>query len=223
MIEVPIYPKIPFYGKNTPFKQCIAYKKYDGTNLALHWNAEHGFQGIFTRRPRKIENDDPDFESAISIFKELEPELEKAFSLFPDASDIVVYSEYFGLRSAFGNHHPDDFMQVILLDAWVSSQGFLKPEDFAKKFSAFLLPKVVYRGKITGKFVENVKNNKLPYLLNEGVVCKGQDGSWMCKIKTQSWLSKLENSFSQRLPFGKTKSWLADDGIIRQLDDEISN
>lgn len=213
-MDFPIYPKIPWYDSSTPFKQCIAFEKYDGTNLALYWNSQDGFQGVYTRRPRKILADDVNFGPAIPIFQQLESTFLEIFSKFEGASDIVVYAEYFGPKSFAGNHYSDDLMQVILLDAWVSSLGFLKPDDFIRNFKGLPLPRIIYRGKITGKFSEEVKNNK--FNLNEGVVCKGLDGSWMCKIKTQAWLEKLKNSF-------QSESWTSNDGITRQIDEELFN
>ncbi len=75
------------------------------------------------------------------------------------------------------------------------------------------MPKIVYVGKITGKFVDDVKNNK--YKLNEGVVCKGVDKNneiWMCKIKTQSWLDRLQASFGQQ--------WSDADDVVREVNEE---
>ena len=45
------YPKIPG-SKNSPFKRCIAFEKYDGTNLHWVWEYELGWYGFGTRRDR---------------------------------------------------------------------------------------------------------------------------------------------------------------------------
>ena len=58
---------------------------------------------------------------------------------------------------------------------------------------------MVYRGRFTGKFAEDVRQGK--YGVKEGVVCKGgTDGSdlWMAKIKTNAYLQRLQEAFADR-------------------------
>ena len=45
------YPKIPD-SKNCPNEQCIAFEKYDGTNLHWVWEIELGWYAFGTRRHR---------------------------------------------------------------------------------------------------------------------------------------------------------------------------
>lgn len=88
-MNLPKYPKIEWYGKTTPFKPCIAFEKYDGSNLSWHWNRELGFQGFSTRR-RKFDAGDSDFGAAIPIFESYADELNKVFvkAPFTESSDI---------------------------------------------------------------------------------------------------------------------------------------
>lgn len=213
-MDLPKYPKIEWYSKSTPFKPCIAFEKYDGSNLSWHWNRELGFQDFFTRR-RKFDTSDPDFGVAIPIFESYSDELSKVFQQdpFTKSSDIVIYVEYFGNLSFGGIHSSQDSMKIMILDVWANNLGFLGPNEFLVAFRGLPIPKVIYKGKITGKFSEDVKLGNYP--VEEGVVCKGgKTGDvWMCKIKTQKWLDKLQKSFTE-------PRWTATDGIERDLDEE---
>jgi hypothetical protein len=43
------YPKIPG-SRNCPDGQCIAFEKYDGTNLYFDWERDFGWHAFGTRR-----------------------------------------------------------------------------------------------------------------------------------------------------------------------------
>lgn len=57
---------------------------------------------------------------------------------------------------------------------------------------------VVYEGKLTGKFAEDVRTGQ--YGATKGVVCKGGsgDGLWMVKIKTYAYMERLKQAFAGR-------------------------
>ena len=40
-----VYPKIPD-SKNCPHEQCVAFEKYDGTNLHWVWEVELGWYAL---------------------------------------------------------------------------------------------------------------------------------------------------------------------------------
>jgi hypothetical protein len=57
----------------------------------------------------------------------------------------------------------------------------------------------VYTGKLTGAFLEAVREGK--YGVAEGVVCKGGTGGrdvWMVKVKTYAYTERLKKSFGAR-------------------------
>jgi hypothetical protein len=45
------YPKMPG-SKNSPLEKCLAFEKYDGTNLHWVWEPEMGWYAFGTRRDR---------------------------------------------------------------------------------------------------------------------------------------------------------------------------
>jgi hypothetical protein len=71
-----VYPKIPESGE-APSGQCIAFEKYDGTNIHWVWDRTLGWYAFGTRRDRF----DLD-EKGISEFNAAHPGLEECSQVF---------------------------------------------------------------------------------------------------------------------------------------------
>ena len=71
----------------------------------------------------------------------------------------------------------------------------MPPETFVDDFGTLDIAQVIYTGRLTGKFINDVREGK--YNVAEGVVCKGiEDNShWMVKIKTNAYLERLKEAF----------------------------
>ncbi len=199
-----IYPKIPensnkFHGK------CIAFEKYDGTNMHWAWDAAEGWR-FGTRRTQFPLN-----RKGIADFTKEHPELAAAPHLFNDTfrdrltlftntyhywtRDFVFFTEFCGPNSFAGGHSEvdviDDTQELILFD--VSFDGkLLAPDKFLDMFQGYPIAQVIYTGKYNGQFAEDVRNGN--YNVNEGVVVKGiVDGEvFMTKVKTKDYLKRLE-------------------------------
>jgi hypothetical protein len=198
------YPKIPD-SKNCPMGRCIAFEKYDGTNLHWVWEVELGWYAFGTRRDR-FDLDDvgiAEFNSAHSgldkapeIFhRDFANPLEAIFRENPryDCSEITVFTEFFGSNSFAGMHKENDPKQLVLFDVQTDND-IIGPEQFIEDFSEVNIARVVYRGKLTGRFGDDVREGK--YNVAEGVVCKGSsDRLWMVKIKTYDYMKRLQNAF----------------------------
>jgi hypothetical protein len=200
------YPKIPG-SKNCPSDRCIAFEKYDGTNLHWVWEQELGWYGFGTRRDRfdldqqgiaDFNTAHPGLEDAPTIFQQqfAEP-LDNLFRSNSDynSPEITVFTEFFGANSFAGMHKPEDAKELILFDV-ERDRGIVPPEQFVQDFSSLPIAKVIYCGKLTGKFMEDVRTGK--YGVAEGVVCKGgdtPDNLWMVKIKTYAYMKKLQQAF----------------------------
>ncbi|MDZ8138299.1 MAG: RNA ligase family protein [Nostoc sp. DedQUE04] len=200
------YPKI-LGSKNYPSSCCIAFDKYDGTNLHWVWEVELGWYGFGTRRDRfdldergiaEFNAAHPGLEEASNLFQKLfATPLDKLFRENPayNSPEITVFTEFFGANSFAGMHKPEESKQLILFDV-ETNRGMIPPEQFVQDFSNLAIARVVYRGKLTGQFVEDVRAGK--YGLAEGVVCKGGSNSadlWMIKIKTNAYMKKLQQAF----------------------------
>lgn len=201
------YPKIGG-SKDAPFEQCVAFEKYDGTNMHWVWEKELGWYAFGTRRNRfdfdsmgvqKFAAEHRELKDAPRIFlDQLADPLISVFSSkdFYDSTEISVFAEFVGPNSFAGRHVENDEKKLVLFDVETSS-GFLGPKQFIGDFKSLEIARVVYEGRLTGRFINDVREGK--YNVTEGVVCKGGCGGqdlWMAKVKTNQYMEKLKNSFS---------------------------
>jgi hypothetical protein len=201
------YPKIPS-SRDAPGGRCIAFEKYDGTNLHWDWDREFGWITFGTRRDSfdlygsgldAFAAAHPGLEEAAQVFLRTHAApLEEIFRKHPayTAPRLTVFTEFLGPNSFAGMHKKDDPKQVMLFDVQ-TDRGIIGPEQLIADFSAIGIARVVYRGKLTGQFAEDVRCGK--YGVHEGVVCKGGSGGedlWMCKIKTYDYLERLKQAFA---------------------------
>lgn len=199
-MKIPLaYPKIPSPA-NCPLKKCIAFEKIDGSNLHYLWN--NGWVAFGTRRNRYNFNEKASFcndhpklaESILSFIEKLMPLLSDRLKEL-NIDKAIIFTEYAGEKSFAGQHiESDSSKHHTLIDVEVNGK-ITPPSDFISNFIGLPLPKVIYQGKYTGQFVEDVRNGKYP--VNEGVVVKGiVDGKvYMTKIKTNAYLQRLKEKF----------------------------
>jgi hypothetical protein len=202
------YPKMPG-SKSAPDGRCVAFEKLDGTNMHWTWDRDFGWHAFGTRRDEF--NLLPD---GIAAFHQAHPGLDDAAAIFlsdlAEPLEIVLrerfesdtakaFTEYLGPNSFAGAHAPGDPKELVLFDVWLDGFGFLGPKAFVEAFGHLNTPRVVYDGKLTGAFLEAVREGK--YGVAEGVVCKGGTGGddvWMLKVKTDAYLERLKASFGAR-------------------------
>ncbi len=204
------YPSIPGFSAQDAVKglPCIAFKKYDGSNLRFKWKPKKGFH-LFGTRSRLFDYRDPDFGCAIEIFiRKWAGEIEKVIAsnkLFRGIQEVTCFCEFFGPYSFAGQHDPkhpalncpnNDPKSLVLFDVNLHKKGFLFPRDFLKAFGHLPIAEVVYEGNLNQSFIQDVREGKYPVF--EGVVCKGinKKNLWMTKIKTLSYLEELKKRFS---------------------------
>jgi hypothetical protein len=207
-MKVPLqYPKIPS-SADCPLKQCIAFDKLDGTNIHIVWKNDKAVT-FGTRRDQF-----PLTESGEAEFCNAHPELGRIFdsnqiimtnlsrmirndNRYYDADELVLFFELYG-EGSFAGNHTAKIKTLYLIDAQINGR-ILTPKEFLADFWGFEanIPKVIYRGKYSGQFVEDVRNGK--YRVNEGVICKGEVGGkvYSCKIKTNEYMEKLKGRFQK--------------------------
>jgi hypothetical protein len=205
------YPKIfGSYEKPTWGEHCIAFNKIDGSNLRFEWNAKRGWYKYGTRR-RMFDHTDPEYGVAVDIFRNKYAQaVDKVLrDKYPKVTDAMAFAEFFGPYS-FGGKHEEEWLlakgllpadrtntpkDLILFDVNLFKRGFLDPETFIKHFSHVHIPEVVYQGRLTEEFAQDVRQGKYP--VTEGVVAKGGAGHhlWMRKIKTYDYLKKVRKVF----------------------------
>lgn len=200
------YPKMPG-SKNTPDARCIAFEKHDGTNLHWVWHRELGWYAYGTRRDRfdldergiaEFNEAHPGMTEAPVVFRETWAELlEKVFREHQAYScdEIVVFAEFLGPNSFAGMHKADDPKELVLFDVQIET-GIIGPQQFVDDFGHLPIAQVVYIGRLTGKFINDVRDGK--YAVAEGVVCKGGNVGdvWMVKVKTNAYMEKLKAAFA---------------------------
>lgn len=215
-----VYPKIPG-STNCPLKKCWAFEKLDGTNIHWCWNQKDKFYAFGTRRDRfpltaggekEFREAHPGLEEVVSsffddeVFLELDAHLMQVYGRHfyrlrspPIFSEVILFTEFWGEHSFAGQHQKEDVKQHYLIDVQVDGK-LLPPSQLISDFlgRADWLPKLVYNGKFTGAFLENVRKGK--YHVDEGVVIKGVvDGQiYMCKVKTDAYVKRLKTEFKDK-------------------------
>lgn len=190
----------------------MAFEKYDGTNLHWDWDRECGWHSFGTRRDEfvfsqvgfeEFAKNHAHLRESVEVFLSgVATDIEKVFNddaRYRPFNGFKVFTEFFGPNSFAGLHKTDDPKQLVLFDVLAVDFGMIGPEAFVRDFGHLPSARVVYRGKLTGKFCEDVRLGK--YGVNEGVVCKGGTGGsdlWMAKIKTYAYMEKLKAAFADK-------------------------
>ena len=197
------YPSIPKVLNDYIGLDCVAFRKYDGSNIRIEWAKKRGWYKWATRG-YLFDATDKNFGDTVDIFNKTHAELlEKVIrDNYPKADSAIVYMEYLGPHSFAGLHDPgvlqvdnNDPKELVLFDVNIHKRGFVSPLDFVSKFGHVRSAEVVYQGRLTEDFIKEVREGKYP--VNEGVVCKGGEGHklWTCKIKTWDYLKKIQKFF----------------------------
>ena len=110
---------------------------------------------------------------------------------------ILAYSQSFlSLTHFAGLHKQEDPKELVLFDV-ENHNGIVPPEQFVEDFGDLNIAQVIYQGKLTGKFVDDVRQGE--YNVDEGVVCKGiskaTNSLWMVKIKTYVYRENFKQAF----------------------------
>ena len=205
------YPKIPGSGA-APIGRCVAFDKLDGTNLHWCWERDFGWHAFGSRRDEfnltatgieQFNAAHPGLEETAPVFLATIAEpldaILREHASYPLFTSFKVFTEFVGPNSFAGAHKPGDPKQTFLFDVWAEGYGFVSPTQFVADFGHLPSPRVVYTGKLTGTFLEAVREGK--YGVAEGVVCKGGSGGgdmWMVKVKTYAYLARLKATFGTR-------------------------
>jgi len=201
-----IYPKIP-ENSNKFLTKCHAFEKLDGTNMHWVWALNEGWHLFGTRRTQFALT-----KEGIDDFTKTHPELANAPQIFNDKfrdkfttmlartktwclQKWTVFTEFHGPNSFAGGHDMQDArinaQTLTIIDIMINDE-MITPQQLVQDFSDFNIAKLVYTGKYSGQFAEDVRNGK--YGVNEGVVVKGVVDAqvFMTKVKTKDYLKRLE-------------------------------
>jgi len=205
------YPKIPG-SRNCPAGRCVAFEKYDGTNLHWDWDRDFGWHSFGTRRDEfnltplgaeEFARKHAHLAQCVEVFQAtLAEAVERVFrakAWYHEFQELKVFTEFLGPNSFAGLHQEGDPKELRLFDVWAEPYGMVGPKQFVTDFGHLPIARVLYEGKLTGQFVEDVRNGK--YGVAEGVICKGGAGGddvWMVKIKTRGYMERLKQAMADR-------------------------
>lgn len=198
------YPHIEYFNHGIMGAHVIAFDKLDGQNFRAEWSKNKGWYKFGTRT-NLIDNDSTQFEGVVSLFEnkygDALEEIFKKNKNYRNTKNFTVFCEYLGKNSFAGHHQSGDTKDVVLFDVApgdYTNHSFVEPKQFIKDFGGLHIPKIIYQGPLTEKFILSVREGE--YKVSEGVMCKGvlPDGSrqvWTVKIKTNAWLERLKFEF----------------------------
>ena len=190
------YPSIMGSAKAPLGKECIAFNKYDGSNLRWEWNPKKGWNKFGTRR-HLFDETDLQFREAIPIFlNEMADEIVlRTKEIVKNPQRITAFTEFFGPGSFAGSHVEGEPKELRLFDVFLFQKGYVKPKQFVQVYGDMKqAAEIIYEGNLTKQFVMDVKTGKFPVF--EGVICKGSDFS--IKIKTDEYFRQLRHKYPER-------------------------
>ena len=192
------YPNIPG-SKDAPLgKDCIAFVKYDGSNLRWEWQPKRGWCKSGTRHELFDLSTNELWAQAIPLFYEISDDIVTRIRNYSkhyrSIQRITAFTEFFGPSSFAGKHVLEEKKQLKLIDVYLYKVGMIPPRQFVEIFGdASYAAEVVYHGKLNASFIEDVKEAKYPGF--EGVVAKGED--FRVKIKTRLYFMQLQEVFGR--------------------------
>jgi len=192
------YPSIQGSAKAPLNKQCIAFYKYDGSNLRWEWNPKTGWDKFGTRK-HLFDASDLQFNQAIPIFLDTMADeiLYHTKQIVKNPHRITAFTEFFGPNSFAGSHVQEDPKELRLFDVFLFKKGFVPPKQFVQVYGSMdQAAEIVYEGSLNKKFIDDIRTGKGGYDVFEGVICKGSD--FMVKIKTDKYFERLRNKYPER-------------------------
>ena len=190
------YPSILGSAKSPLGKPCIAFVKYDGSNLRWEWSPKKGWNKFGTRH-QMFDASTPLFNQAIPIFmEELADELVyRTKQIVKNPERITAYTEFLGPSSFAGSHVENEKKELKLFDVFLFKKGFVPPKQFVEIYGSMpQSAEIVYQGNLNKQFVMDIRNGK--YDVFEGVIAKGSD--YMVKIKTAKYFELLRHKYQNR-------------------------
>ena len=192
------YPSIAGSKKAPLGNPCIAFYKYDGSNLRWEWSPKKGWHKFGTRT-ELFDWRHPLWGQAIPLFEKIKDEIVERVKQsewqLRGIQRITAFTEFLGPSSFAGVHKEDEPKELKLIDVYLFKRGMVTPKYFVETFGDLpYAAQVVYQGNLNKEFIEDVRNGKYPVW--EGVVAKGAD--FRVKIKTNAYLAKLREVYGAK-------------------------
>jgi hypothetical protein len=131
------YPSIDGSSKAPLGAPCIAFVKYDGSNLRWEWSPKQGWHKFGTRQ-QLFDKSTPLFSQAVPIF--LDTMADEIVRRVKDhdrsCQRITAFTEFFGANSFAGKHDETEPKELRLLDVFLFKKGFVAARQFVKMFGS---------------------------------------------------------------------------------------
>jgi hypothetical protein len=188
------YPSIPKLADEYIGRNCIVFKKYDGSQIRCEYSKKKGWHKFGTKR-RLFDKTDKDFGIAVDLFHNNFAEPINKILEDRKIDNAMAFLEFIGPNSFAGMHEANDPKELVLFDVNFHKKGIIGPKEFVEIFSHLRSAEVLYEGVLTEDLVKDIRESKYP--VDEGVICKGGSGHnlWQCKIKTWEYLKKIQKYF----------------------------
>ncbi len=190
------YPSIVGSAKAPLNKPCIAFYKYDGSNLRWEWSPKQGWHKFGTRR-HLFDKSDLQFSEAIPIFMGglVDEIVYRTKQIVRNPQRITAFTEFFGPGSFAGSHVSGEVKELRLFDVFLFQKGFVSPKQFVEVYGDMpQAAEIVYEGLLNKSFIMDIKKGK--YKVFEGVIAKGN--GFMVKIKTDEYFRQLRHKYPER-------------------------
>jgi len=187
------YPEIPGAKKAPLGEKCIAFYKYDGSNLRWEWSRKRGWHKFGTRT-ELFSPEHPLWGQAVPLWEQIADDVEKRVRSngFREIERITAFTEFFGASSFAGVHDEKEPKELKLIDVYLFKKGMVSPRWFLDTFEDTpYSAQVIYQGNLNIEFIRDVRSGKYPVW--EGVVAKGED--FRVKIKTEAYMLKLKEVY----------------------------
>ena len=190
------YPKILGSKASPVNKPCLAFVKYDGSNLRWEWSPKKGWNKFGTRH-QLFDASHSLYSQAIPIFLDQMADeiVYRTKQIAKNPERITAFTEFLGKSSFAGSHSEEETKELKLFDVFLFKKGFVPPEQFVEVYGSMpQAAEVIYRGMLDADFIKDVREGK--YDVVEGVIAKGTD--FTVKIKTYEYLEQLKKHFHNR-------------------------
>jgi len=188
------YPEMPGAKKAPLGEKCIAFYKYDGSNLRWEWSRKRGWHKFGTRT-ELFAPEHPLWGQAVPLFEAIGDDIAERVQSdkrFRSIERITAFTEFLGASSFAGTHDEKEPKELKLFDVYLFKQGIMSPRWFVDQFSdAPYAAQVIYEGNLNMEFIRGVRSGQYPVW--EGVVAKGED--FRIKIKTEAYMLKLKEVY----------------------------
>jgi hypothetical protein len=189
------YPSIP-RATGTLFREipdAYIFDKLDGSSLRSEWNPKRGWYK-HGRRHGLLDDSNPSLGVAPELFEQRLAEPLARIARDNRWQSLIVFYEFWGVKSLGGQHAEDDPKFLTLFDAAANKKGILGPAEFLRVFDGKVeTASFLGRHNWTRGYVEDVREGRVEGITSEGVVAKAGSGHAIvrAKAKTQAWIDRI--------------------------------